>query len=82
MIKIKSKDIDISCWSTQDEYMMVKISSMIQQNIVAPKLCLSLIFNLNYTFTGEWVGGWMGWMAGLMVNKAHLSKAELAAVCC
>ena len=34
-----------------------------------------LIFNLNYTFTG-------GWVAGLMVNKANLSKAELAAGCC
>ena len=60
--KFKQKDIDISCWWTQDEYMMVKFSSVIQQNIVAPKTMLKrLIFNQNYTFTGGWVvgGGWL-----------------------
>ena len=27
-------------------------------------------------------GGWWGWVAGLIRNKANLSKAELAAGCC
>ena len=53
--------------------MMVKCSAVNQQNIVIPKTMLNrLIFNQNYTFMG-------GWVAGLMVNKANLSKAELAA---
>ena len=37
----------------------------------------TLISDRNFTFTG---GG--GWVAGLMRNKANLSKAELAAGCC
>ena len=37
----------------------------------------TLISDENFTFTGGW-----GWVAGLMRNKANLSKAELAAGCC
>ena len=58
--------------------MMVKFSSVIQHNIVAPKFMLNrLIYNQNHTYTAEW-----GWVAGLMMNKTNLSKAEVAAGCC
>ena len=54
--------------------MMVKLSSVIEQNIVAPKIMLDrLIFNQNYSFRGGWVGGW-GWLVALMVIKANISK--------
>ena len=68
LVNFKQKDIDTCCWSTQNEYMMVKFSSVIQQNIVAPKTMLNrLNFDQNYNFTGGWVGGWVGvggWING------------------
>ena len=56
--------------------MMVKILAFIQQNIAALKLCLIGLFSTLIILSR------VGWVAGLMVNKANLSRADLAAGRC
>ena len=67
----------VACDLSELDNMVVKLRSVIQHDIVAPKnMHNRLNLNQNYTFMGGWG------MAGLIVNKANLSKAELAAGCC
>ena len=57
--------------------MIIKFSSGNHYNIPSPRIMLKFTdFGPKFYFHG-----W-GWVAGLMRNKANLSKAELAAGCC